>query len=115
MSVALDYETIGVVARVVARTPFLFRLRRRALREHADRWDAVRARPRPAGQGAGEPSPLARREAERARHEREAQVAFRDGRYADVLAAVAAAEERRPLSELSKRYRSLARKRLDGG
>jgi hypothetical protein len=101
------------LARAVARTPFLRPLRRRALREHADRWDAGRApleiRAEPV------PDPRARQDAARARREREAQSAFREGRFSDVLTAVAAAEEYGPLSELAKRYRTLARKRLGDG
>ena len=97
------------VARMIARTPFLFTVRRRALREHAGRWDRARKRPAAAGDPADGP---AWRDAARARHEREAQAAFREGRFADVLVAVAEAEKCGPLSELSKRYRELARKRV---
>lgn len=48
------------------------------------------------------------------RLQHEAQLAFREGRFADVLVSLAAAEQHGALSKLSQRYRALAQKRLEG-
>ena len=86
-----------------------------AARSHFEQWGV----PWLAGERIGSPALAAIQRSVDAqlftRHEAEAQVAFREGRFADVLTSVAAAERHGELSEVSRRYRTLARKRLEGG
>jgi hypothetical protein len=97
------------IVRVLSRTPFLFVLRRRALRQHPDRW----SEDPPGTQTVSEReqhAPWALKH-----HQAEAQRAFKEGRFADVLTSLSIAEQNGELSVLSQRYRALALKRPDKG
>ena len=101
-------QVAGLV-RVLARAPLLFPVRRRALREHPDRHGEE-------PEGARTPPAREQHAAWALQHHQvEAQRAFKEGRFADVLTSLSIAEQNGELTVLSQRYRALALKRLDTG
>jgi hypothetical protein len=99
-------QVAGIV-RILARTPFLFLVRRRALRQHPDRHSEGSPRARTVSEPE-QHAPWALKH-----HQAEAQRAFKEGRFADVLTSLSIAEQNGELTVLSQRYRALALKRLD--
>jgi hypothetical protein len=101
-------QLAGIV-RIIARTPFLFVIRRRALRQHPERWS----------EDSEESGTVSEREQHAPwalrHHQAEAQRAFKEGRFADVLTSLSIAEQNGELTVLSQRYRALALKRLGSG